>query len=308
MPPPDCPFCEHQNPADAKFCNECGSPLHLTPCGDCGAVNSVADPHCWRCGGLLLPLDSPVPVEPVERKLVVPEQLPMELLPTAQLPTEQELEQELVALEQEVQALERAPASAEALPPVFEHAPRGSGTPGPKAGDPQPRRVEQASRGSNIPEPKSLFVQADDAPRGRWHGFITAASVVVFVAAIAGGGYLYYRLGASPAREGPSLPPPEPPPAEASMEPRVAGDVGAAPEPVPAPAVASAAPRVDAPVEPPVISDAGKAPEAEPAREGGGAANIITQIGKGTSAREPTCPAAVAAMALCEWVVKAHRR
>src|SRR5215471_9532148 len=31
-----CRFCDHYNPAGAKFCNDCGSPLHLKPCEQCG--------------------------------------------------------------------------------------------------------------------------------------------------------------------------------------------------------------------------------------------------------------------------------
>lgn len=31
MPPPNCPFCDHSNPDGARFCNECGLPLHLQP-------------------------------------------------------------------------------------------------------------------------------------------------------------------------------------------------------------------------------------------------------------------------------------
>jgi hypothetical protein len=50
MQPVDCPFCEHANPAGAKFCNECGSPLHFAPCKQCGAVNRIDDSQCFRCG------------------------------------------------------------------------------------------------------------------------------------------------------------------------------------------------------------------------------------------------------------------
>jgi hypothetical protein len=48
--PPQCPFCAHTNPADAKFCNECGAPLHLRPCNQCEAVNSQVDKNCYKCG------------------------------------------------------------------------------------------------------------------------------------------------------------------------------------------------------------------------------------------------------------------
>jgi hypothetical protein len=49
MSPTRCPFCEHDNPADAKFCSECGGALHLAPCPKCGAVNQVAASVCYQC-------------------------------------------------------------------------------------------------------------------------------------------------------------------------------------------------------------------------------------------------------------------
>jgi ribosomal protein L40E len=45
-----CPFCDHHNPAGAKFCNDCGSPLHLKPCNQCDAVNHQAATNCYKCG------------------------------------------------------------------------------------------------------------------------------------------------------------------------------------------------------------------------------------------------------------------
>ena len=47
---PVCPFCDHRNPAGAKFCSDCGSPLHLKPCNQCDAVNSQAATNCYKCG------------------------------------------------------------------------------------------------------------------------------------------------------------------------------------------------------------------------------------------------------------------
>jgi Double zinc ribbon len=48
-----CRFCEHDNPAGARFCNECGSPLYLKPCPQCEAVNDGAAPQCFQCGAAL---------------------------------------------------------------------------------------------------------------------------------------------------------------------------------------------------------------------------------------------------------------
>ena len=45
-----CPFCDHHNPAGAKFCNDCASPLHLKPCNQCDAVNLQAATNCYKCG------------------------------------------------------------------------------------------------------------------------------------------------------------------------------------------------------------------------------------------------------------------
>src|SRR5437773_7655112 len=48
-----CRFCDHANPAGARFCNECGSPLYLKPCPQCEAVNDGAAPQCFQCGAVL---------------------------------------------------------------------------------------------------------------------------------------------------------------------------------------------------------------------------------------------------------------
>ncbi len=47
---PQCLFCHHTNPAAAKFCNECGSPLHLKPCRQCEAINDATAKTCYKCG------------------------------------------------------------------------------------------------------------------------------------------------------------------------------------------------------------------------------------------------------------------
>lgn len=48
-----CRYCEHANPADAKFCGACGGELHLPPhltsCPHCGAVNSANATACIWC-------------------------------------------------------------------------------------------------------------------------------------------------------------------------------------------------------------------------------------------------------------------
>jgi hypothetical protein len=47
---PQCLFCDHINPAAAKFCNECGEPLHLKSCKQCEAINDRTARICYRCG------------------------------------------------------------------------------------------------------------------------------------------------------------------------------------------------------------------------------------------------------------------
>jgi hypothetical protein len=62
MPPSSCLFCSHANPAGSKFCNECGSPLHLNPCPECAAINDHEAPKCHQCGAPLPPRSvSPTP-------------------------------------------------------------------------------------------------------------------------------------------------------------------------------------------------------------------------------------------------------
>src|SRR5690349_25088044 len=45
-----CAFCHHHNPAGARFCNECASPLQLKPCDRCDAVNDYTASSCHNCG------------------------------------------------------------------------------------------------------------------------------------------------------------------------------------------------------------------------------------------------------------------
>src|SRR5262245_39825075 len=68
MRPFQCSFCGHDNPVNAKFCNECGSPLHLALCA-CGAVNEVADAKCYKCGAPLESAPSPAAASDLECKV-----------------------------------------------------------------------------------------------------------------------------------------------------------------------------------------------------------------------------------------------
>lgn len=48
-----CSFCQHPNPADARYCNECGNTLALRPCVNCDAVNDLRAAQCRVCGEYL---------------------------------------------------------------------------------------------------------------------------------------------------------------------------------------------------------------------------------------------------------------
>lgn len=45
-----CSFCNRSNPVDAKFCNACGSSLHLQLCKHCGAIDNISSKSCYKCG------------------------------------------------------------------------------------------------------------------------------------------------------------------------------------------------------------------------------------------------------------------
>ena len=57
--PLQCLFCDQLNPSGARFCNECGSQLHLQPCDRCGAINKRSAKNCHSCGaGFIRPAAS----------------------------------------------------------------------------------------------------------------------------------------------------------------------------------------------------------------------------------------------------------
>jgi hypothetical protein len=44
-----CSFCQHDNTPGARFCADCGSPLHLQVCASCGKVSDVSAKACEFC-------------------------------------------------------------------------------------------------------------------------------------------------------------------------------------------------------------------------------------------------------------------
>lgn len=43
------PYCQHENKPGARFCADCGAPLHLKPCAKCGKVDDVTATVCSSC-------------------------------------------------------------------------------------------------------------------------------------------------------------------------------------------------------------------------------------------------------------------
>lgn len=54
----NCSNCQHPNPENAKFCNNCGQPL-ASGCSSCGAENPAGAKFCNQCGNNLLATETP---------------------------------------------------------------------------------------------------------------------------------------------------------------------------------------------------------------------------------------------------------
>jgi len=58
-----CPKCQHENPDDAKFCNECANKLELV-CPECGKANPLGSKFCNECAhNLAIPSPEAPPKE-----------------------------------------------------------------------------------------------------------------------------------------------------------------------------------------------------------------------------------------------------
>ncbi len=64
-----CPRCGFDNPANTKFCGQCGSRLGA-PCASCGTLNPEGFAFCGSCGTSLIAAGPPPPVPTEERKVV----------------------------------------------------------------------------------------------------------------------------------------------------------------------------------------------------------------------------------------------
>jgi serine/threonine protein kinase len=70
-----CPSCNHANPAEARFCRHCGSPLPRA-CSNCGQTLTADDVFCFSCGTALAAdavATAPVPSVPPPGPAVSPE-------------------------------------------------------------------------------------------------------------------------------------------------------------------------------------------------------------------------------------------
>jgi len=294
MLPSSCPFCEHANPAGAKFCNDCGSPLHLAPCRHCGAVNNVDDAQCYNCG------------RSTARAVANPT-----TLGDAQLHEVEErlrgFEHQLAELEKPAREVDRQPTAQEGAPPVLREVdvpvlkeqaqavrgePRDFGVrePAPSVRD-RGRDPMREPRDFEIREPVRVNERYEAAPRRDRHR-VAAALVAVIALAVPAGGYVYYELsprlivgsGGQVVQASP-----EPPPASSPIDATVEQRASAPGSPIAALSQTGGGPtesRVDAGVsEPPPA--AAPAPEAAP---------------------ETRCPPAVEAMALCHRMARAEHR
>lgn len=50
------PYCQHENKPGARFCADCGAPLHLKPCAKCGKVDDVTAKACSTCNTAFPPI------------------------------------------------------------------------------------------------------------------------------------------------------------------------------------------------------------------------------------------------------------
>lgn len=61
-----CSFCQFDNVPGARFCAECGSPLHLKVCPGCGKVSDVTATSCEHCHAPFPRIDLAPPVTAAE--------------------------------------------------------------------------------------------------------------------------------------------------------------------------------------------------------------------------------------------------
>ncbi len=197
-----CPFCTHSNPAGARFCNECGSPLHLLPCEHCEAVNDALSRDCYRCGA---PLRSEAHREPMGT---------LAYADVGDALVDREATTVVLAYGDEPRTPLRATAA---------WSPAGTDVERESLSMRDPAAVLDAAT-AHEREPLMDTLAADDNAEGRvaHHVASSARPFVAFVAALsivglaALGGYTFIQRGEAPIEAQP-LPPPIPAPAAADV-------------------------------------------------------------------------------------------
>ena len=80
-----CPACQAENPAQNKFCGECGARLRLT-CPACGHPNEPTQKFCGECGTRLRPATPPAPAPTAAQPVPAPAQPVKEAAPPPRRP------------------------------------------------------------------------------------------------------------------------------------------------------------------------------------------------------------------------------
>jgi ribosomal protein L40E len=297
MPPLSCSFCNRENPADARYCNDCGSPLHLALC-KCGAVNNVTDTHCHRCGASVSRPRAPAQTVPLEAQLREDEEQLRRFMRQLEEPEEH-------VSNDEFRSVGNAPAPGQDVR-EFEQ---------------QPLEPMLAAGSSTARQAAPLVSAPIEAPRGRRNRYVAAAFVLAIAAAVAAGASFHDRYApwlerTASALRGPAAVAPSPGTGAAGAPPTTgasprAGNASTpmSPEPSrfdvpmtsrpgrddashPVAPIVSALQATDVPIESRAEGDDGKpsAPVSAP------------------PAPDPRCPPAVVALALCERMAHADRR
>ena len=292
----DCPFCAHANPAGAKFCNECGSPLHFAPCRSCDAINRVGDELCHRCGAPLTSRASAAYEDSAPPPVGLDEQARW---------VEVELRRFGDASASGPAPIEHEIRADDAIEPEPEHT----------VAEPEPHRDSEVASDAyagvrretvlpykelRIPEARSLSSEITDRP-SRWRELGAGVAALLVVLTVVAAGYRHYAetlLPRAPEEpratiDAPSRPEFTGPAPSATTVPAVA-DSAPLVKDLPPPAPAESLP-IPAPFRPEVAhtSDAAVKPLPEP----------VPPV-----KLAPACPPAVAALSLCDWVAHAAPR
>ena len=162
-----CSFCTSANSPDAKFCNQCGSPLGLKPCPACEAVNEAAALECHQCGAVF---EAPPAAEAMDTVSAQASPAMTESIPATPLPVDAAADAPIHIPESFADRLER-----DAGLRAFERVE-------PRIGHAEDRDAPEAV----TPNLRSTSMR----PRGRaWRAPIALAVLV----AIAGAGYYAYK-------------------------------------------------------------------------------------------------------------------